>query len=193
MRPDIRAHVSSVYLPTSLRQSRRSPLLLSLLLGAGLGGRWFFPSPDAPPTAAVLADGSPCVGVQRRVSLPWTELGNAPYVRMDGQVTEFIGGLYPGGSNTRPPAMEAAGQAIAAQILPLDANGHVDRVNGRIVMISFGMSNSQMEFQAFMDEAHRDPRVNPTLTIVSGALGGQTADRWVDPEARGWVEVDARL
>jgi len=193
MRSDIRAHVSSVSFPTPLRQSRRSPLLLSLLLGAGLSGRWFFPSPDAPPTAAVLADGSPCVGVQRHVSLPLTELGNAPYVRMDGQVTEFIGGLYPGGSNTRPPAMEAAGQAIAAQILPLDANGQVDRVNGRIVMISLGMSNTQMEFQAFMDEAHRDPRVNPTLTIVSGALGGQTADRWVDPEARGWVEVDARL
>src|SRR4030042_6168560 len=104
MRPDIRAHVSSFSLPTSLRQSRRSPLLLSLLLGAGLGGRWFFPSPDAPPTAAVLADGSPCVGVQRHVSLPLTELGNAPYVRMDGQAPAVIGGASHGRTQNRPPA-----------------------------------------------------------------------------------------
>ncbi len=175
------------------RRGRRSPLLLGWFLGAALIGGWILPRSGDPPAAAAQADASPCVGVQRVVSLPLTDLGDAAYVRMDGQVTIFTGGLYPGGSNTRPASMEAAGQAIAAQIVPLDASGVADPVNGRIVMISLGMSNTQMEFQAFMDSAHRDSRVNPSLTIVSGALGGQTADRWVDPASQDWLELDARL
>jgi len=59
----------------------------------------------------------------------------------------FGGGLYPHGTDTRPPAHEAAGVDIALnQIRPLDANGSNDVSNGKVVMISIGMSNTTDEF-----------------------------------------------
>ena len=45
----------------------------------------------------------------------------------------YEGGLYPGGSNVRPGAHDAAGRKIAQSIVPLDANGDPDHVNGKIV------------------------------------------------------------
>lgn len=134
-----------------------------------------------------------CQGVQRDVSLPLTDLGNSPYIRMDGQVTEFTGGLYPGGSNTRPAENESAGLAIASQIVPLGLDGAPEPADGSIVMISIGMSNAQMDFQTLMDMVHRNPEINPRLTLVNGALGGQTADFWVDPASMTWDQVDLAL
>lgn len=44
------------------------------------------------------------------------------------------GGLYPGGSNARPAAHDAAGRKIARGIVPLDVEGNPDPVNGKIVI-----------------------------------------------------------
>lgn len=173
--------------PHSLRMRRA---LAIALIGAAIGGGVAAPGTGA--SAAPSAQGT-CPGVHRDVSLPLTDLGSAPYVRMDGTVTGFIGGLYPGGSNTRPPEHEAAGLDVASAIQPLDAAGAPDPANGRIVMISVGMSNTQMEFQTLMDLARRDPEVNPLLALVNTALGGATADRWVDPAAPTWSEADLAL
>jgi hypothetical protein len=60
-------------------------------------------------------------------------------------------------------------------------------------MISIGMSNAQQEFQAFMDLAAAEADLNPQLVLINGALGGQTAEKWVDPEALPWAELEARL
>jgi len=127
-----------------------------------------------------------CSGVYRHVSLPLTELGAATYTRMDGQETSYTGGLYPDGSNTRPPEHEAAGLEAAAQIVPLDVEGNPDPENGRIVLISIGMSNTMMEFEEFISRTHNDSRLNPRLVLVNGALGNQTAERWDDPQAPAW-------
>src|SRR5210317_2038953 len=43
------------------------------------------------------------------------------------------GGLYPGGSNVRPAPHDAAGRRIARDIVPLDADGKPDPINGKIV------------------------------------------------------------
>ena len=134
-----------------------------------------------------------CTGADRPVAQPLNDLGASAYVRMDGQVTEFTGGLYPGGSNSRPDAHEAAGQALAAMIVPLGTDGQPDPAEGRIALVSLGMSNTQMEFQRFMDRVHRDLEVNPQVVLINGALGGRTADRWVDPAAPTYDEVDRRL
>lgn len=134
-----------------------------------------------------------CVFPDRHVSVPLTELGNENYVRMDGQTTPFTGGLYPSGENHPPAKQLASALQIAADIVPLDENGDSDLANGQIVMVSVGMSNTSHEFNPFIDLAHKDPQVNPRLRIVNGALGGQTAERWVDPQGRVWQEVNARL
>src|ERR1043166_6910032 len=61
-----------------------------------------------------------------------------------------IGGLYPGGANSRPAAHDAAGLNIAQHIQPLNGNGAVDTANGKIVWLSVGMSNTTFEAQVFI-------------------------------------------
>jgi hypothetical protein len=133
-----------------------------------------------------------CYHLHRDVSTPLNDLRNQVYIRMDGQNTGFTGGLYPGGSNVRPSAHEAAGVEIAGQVMPLNANGIPDP-NGRIVMIGIGMSNAYQEFGAFLTMVESDPTINPALTIVNGAIPSQTAEYWIDPNADAWVAVNQRL
>lgn len=117
---------------------------------------------------------------------PLTELGAGLYQGMTG-------GLYPGGANKRPPAHQAAGLRLAAEVVPRDAAGAVDRQNGKIVLLSVGMSNTTQEFQVFKSTADRDPLKNPQLVIVDGAQGGWSADRIVAGGDPYWRTVDDRL
>ncbi|MCI0349396.1 MAG: hypothetical protein L0Z53_08220 [Acidobacteriales bacterium] len=95
------------------------------------------------------------------------------------------GGLYPQGSDTRPVAAESAGLAQARAIQPLNANGQPD-ANGRIVLVSIGMSNTTQEFSTFKPMADSDPGKNPKLVIVDGVgavpVGRrrEAAQRWID-------------
>src|SRR5207302_5643811 len=71
--------------------------------------------------------------------IPLNDLGPGSY-------SGFTAGLYPAGSNTPPAAHAAAALDIATnQVKPLDTSGNPDSVNGRIVMISVGMSNTTQE------------------------------------------------
>lgn len=122
---------------------------------------------------------------------PLTELGTDLY-------RGKAGGLYPEGKNLRPPKHEAAGLALANEIQPLDADGRPDPQNGRIVLLSIGMSNTTQEFSAFMQIANKDPDKNPQLIIVDGAQGGMSAARIIKPDdgasgTRFWMTVNQRL
>jgi hypothetical protein len=105
------------------------------------------------------------------------------------------GGLYPG-SNSRPSAHEEAGLTLARSIRPLDAQGQ-PAVDGKIVLLSLGMSNTTQEFSAFKPLADKDPAKNPKLVLVDGAQGGMTANIIAQPESpRGrqfWQTVEDRL
>ena len=121
---------------------------------------------------------------------PLTELGTGTYQNEQG-------GLYPGGKNERPAAHEKAGLALAAKVRPLDAEGKPS-ADGKIVLLSVGMSNTTQVFSAFKRLADPDADRNPRLVIVDGAQGGMTAARIKDPgdNAGGtkfWTEVDRRL
>jgi hypothetical protein len=94
------------------------------------------------------------------------------------------GGLYPGGTNVPPAAHLNAGLALARKIAPID---------GKIVLLSIGMSNTTQEFQTFQKLAAADAGLNPKLVIVDGAQGGQTAAVTAQPQANFWKEVDRRL
>ena len=113
--------------------------------------------------------------------------------------TNFQGGLYPGGSNQRPAAHEAAGLNIAQnQILPHNFQGNVDTNNGKIVLLSVGMSNTTQEWASkgtnhFKGIADPDPGKNPKLVIVDGAQGGQDATRWTNATTGVWTNVPGRL
>jgi PKD repeat protein len=124
--------------------------------------------------------------------IPLNDLGRGNY-------QGFTGGLYPAGSDTPPAAHAAAALAIATdQIKPLDALGNPDSANGRVVMISIGMSNATDEFaskgtRTFKLRADADPAKNPQLVIVDGAQGGQDAPAWIHPNAMTWSVVNLRL
>lgn len=130
-----------------------------------------------------------CTGEFISVSQPLNDLGSDEYVRMDGTATGVIGGLYPGGSNLRPAPHEAAGVALAQQITPLNTQGEPD-ANGRIVLVSIGMSNTASEFIEFIRLWRNDDDINPALAVVNGAQPGQTADIWRDPDAQVWQDLD---
>jgi hypothetical protein len=149
--------------------------------------------PELVQPAAAAPQQDICNMAFEAVSTPLNDLAGEEYLRMDGTATGAYGGLYPQGSNIRPPAHEAAGRRIANQVVPLDESGNPDPYQGRIVMISVGMSNTAMEFLTFRQISQSDPRVNPRLSLVNGAQPGQTSEAWIDPHAPAWQEVDNRL
>ncbi len=120
---------------------------------------------------------------------PLTELGK-------GRYKDYEGGLYPDGKNERPPAHETAGLALARAVKSLDADGRPS-ADGKIVLLSVGMSNTTQEFSTFKRFAQDDAAKNPRLVIVDGAQGGMTAAVVQDAErGRGrqyWEVVDRRL
>ena len=112
-------------------------------------------------------------------------------------VTGLMGGLYPNGSNYLPAAHKAAGLQMASQIQCLDANGNPDPVNGKVVWLSIGMSNTTMEAQQFIKQANAFSGKNPKLKLVDGAQGGQTAQIVATPGNQNypnfWNTVSSRL
>jgi hypothetical protein len=120
---------------------------------------------------------------------PLAELGNDEY-------HGYKGGLYPDGKSTRPADHEKAGLARAKLVQPRDADGKPS-ADGKIVLLSVGMSNTTQEFSGFIRLAKDDPEKNPKLVLVDGAQGGMTAAAIKDPESgsgsRFWTTIDKRL
>lgn len=109
--------------------------------------------------------------------VPLTDLGRRKY-------RGHLGGLYPGGLNRPPRPYLTAGLA---------ASKRVRAVNGRIVLLSIGMSNTTQEFRAFMRLASQDSEISPNVLLVDGAIGGWDARRVARPAAGYWSAVDRRL
>lgn len=119
---------------------------------------------------------------------PLTDLGKGFYRGQQG-------GLYPGGFNQRPEVHEQAGLERSGAVQSLDRNG-LPADDGKIVLLSVGMSNTSMEFQAFQQITANDPQINPDLVIVNGAQNGASIDRLVNRPAQArqyFRAIDARL
>jgi len=103
----------------------------------------------------------------------------------------FQGGLYPNGNNTIPSAHASLGTTFARNIRPLNATGQPD-ANGKIVLLSVGMSNTTQEFCggsptscqsiSFVGQALADATFNRAqVVLVDGAQGGQVITSWDAP------------
>lgn len=119
---------------------------------------------------------------------PLPDLGFGIYKNVEG-------GLYPNGANVRPSAHQAAGLLLAfSEIQPRDAAGNVETNNGKIVLLSIGMSNTTADWgNGFMPLANADPSKNPRLVLVDGAQGGQAATDWTNFNSVTWTNVENRL
>ena len=113
---------------------------------------------------------------------PLNDLGTGFYRGLQG-------GLYPGGENVRPQAHNAAGLAIAHQIRPLDVDGNPDDVQGKIVLLSVGMSNTMQEFQYLQTFVDSIGNKNPNLVLINGAQGGQDIDQIIDSTDSFWQRI----
>jgi len=163
----------------------RKTILIILLLCLGALPVWGI--------TPALSQEEYCAQPHQDVSTPLNDLGNNVYIRLGGYDTGFTGGLYPSGSNVRPAEHEAAGVRIAAQVIPRDENGDLDPLNGRIVLLSIGVSNTFTEFDAFSRLVNTDPEINPKVQLVNGAQHSRTSDWWIDPNSVTWQEVFRRL
>lgn len=132
--------------------------------------------------------------VRAQANCSVTSVGLTPLTELGTNLHKnFPGGLYPNGENSCPPNHLALGSAFAAEITPLDAEGIANSTQGKIVLLSIGMSNTTQEFSGFKLLADSDPAKNPRLVIVDGAQGGQTASAISDPNANFWTVVGQRL
>jgi hypothetical protein len=102
-------------------------------------------------------------------------------------------GLYGDGQNAPPADHLKRGQAAAAKIVPLDGKGQ-PAADGKIVLMSLGMSNTTQEFGRFVQLAGDDPGKAKDVVIVDAAQGGRAADDWAtDRRPQTWEEADRRL
>ena len=113
------------------------------------------------------------------IDLP--DLGTGTYMGTEG-------GLYPGGSNVRPPQHESDGLALANGIVPLDANGNYN-ANGQYVLLSIGVSISRTMFTQYQLTEQVDPTLNPHLVIVNGAIDGTDSPNWANFNDGSWQTV----
>jgi len=124
--------------------------------------------------------------------VPLIDMGNLQYFGV-------AGGLYPGG-NTMPSAHAVAGAARARNVVPRGDTGNPSP-NGRIVLMSIGMSNTTQEWcdvvsspvcnsWSFTGQAAADNAVNhSTLRVVDGAKGSQTAVDWANPASPNYDRI----
>lgn len=100
-----------------------------------------------------------------------------PLTELTGKYQGQDGGLYGGGKNDPSPELAARARKALAQVRPLNAEGK-PAADGKIVMVSLGMSNTTMEFSTFKRLADADARKASNLVIVDCAQGGRTAAAW---------------
>ena len=130
---------------------------------------------------AERAKGAPNTGVPATPQwqghlTPLTELGTQKYRGEDG-------GLYGGGRNEPPPAQREAALREAANVQPLNAAGQPAK-DGKIVLLSVGMSNTTQEFSRLKQLADTSAAKSPSLVLVDGAQGGQTLAELINYSSR---------
>jgi hypothetical protein len=90
-------------------------------------------------------------------------------------------------------AHEAVGIEIAQSIRPLASDGTVDAANGKIGFVAVGMSNTSMEFEAFLDQADEIPQLNPAVVLVDGAQHSKASQFVANPNDEYWTVLSERL
>ena len=165
------------------RRALSLALVIGLLLILGADAAWG-ERPHPRRGAARPAPQSDCNRTSTGL-IPINDLGS-------GFHRGYQGGLYEGGSNTPSEQYLSEGLAHSARVQPLNGFGQPDP-NGKIVLLSIGMSNTTQEYSVFKQMADADPEKNPSVAIVDGAQGGQDAETIRNPNANFWNVVKQRL
>jgi len=113
--------------------------------------------------------------------------------KSDAKYKDYTFGLYGDGQNTPPAEHLKHAMTASKQIQPLNQDGK-PAADGKIVIMSVGMSNTTQEFSQFVRDANADPAKSDRVTIVDAAQGGRAADEWSSRDrTQTWTEADRRL
>ena len=115
-----------------------------------------------------------------------------PLNELTGKYKEQDGGLYGGGKNEPPAEHAALARKAIAEIKPLDREGK-PATDGKIVLMSIGMSNTTQEFSTFVPLANADSRKAAHVVIVDAAQGGKDATAWASADAQPWRVAEEKL
>jgi subtilisin family serine protease len=159
-------------------------------------------TPTSPPTRTPTWTRTPAPTPTPFLATSVNDLGPGLFLN------RYQAGLFENGTNSVPPDHDAAGRTFAGQIQPLDSNGSPSP-NGKVVLLSVGMSNAQYEWcgdpgdctdtsfasYSFMGQAAVNTSVNHTsLVVVDGAQPSHDASQWTSPTANTYDVVrDQRL
>lgn len=136
-------------------------------------------------------DGAPAPVSTTPVSDPGVVRALVPLDEMSGPYKGEDGGLYGAGRNLPPEAHRAVYLRESGRIRPLAADGQ-PAADGKIVLLSLGMSNTTQEFSQFVKAAAADPRKSPQVVVVDGAIGARTATVWA-ADGADLLPADERL
>jgi hypothetical protein len=134
--------------------------------------------------SATLSKDAPASSKSRSADCSLTTTGLIPLTDMGTRRYHGVrGGLYPAGRNK--PAPKYMRKLLAASKL-------IKPINGKIALLSIGMSNATAEFSAFKRSSDQDDQVNPNVVVVDGAQDGFDAVKIVKRPVY-WDNADARL
>jgi len=111
----------------------------------------------------------------------------------EGYYAGYQGGLYPDGSNTMPYIHFADGMNISRQVLPLNATGAFDPLDGKVGFICLGASTAGNAFNHFKTVASADPAVNPCIKFANCAVGAKGLEIMMDTVEYAWYWEDEVL
>lgn len=98
----------------------------------------------------------------------------------------FQGGLYQGGTNTRPAAHTAGGVAQAALMTPLNGAGGANP-GGNVYFVGLGSSIAGRTWDAFITQIPADPQVADTCVAVNASDPGEDAADMADISDNYWT------
>jgi hypothetical protein len=115
--------------------------------------------------------------------IPINDLGTRTYMG-------YVGGLYPGGTNT-PSGTYARDLLNACKlVVPIDTFGNAS-ATGNIVFISLGGSTSGKMFDSMQSKTVNNPKTNPALRLLkcSNGFGSASLNSILNPADPYWEHV----
>ena len=128
-------------------------------------------------------EGNNAIASQPADAIPLNDLGANLF-------REYMGGLYPGGSNVASGNYAVDLLQISSSIAPLDTFGKAS-ANGKITFISLGASIGGKNMKALIKKTVNNPVTNPKLILVNCNEGGQYASLTsiANPADPYWLDV----
>ncbi len=104
----------------------------------------------------------------------------------------FQGGLYPDGSNEKPLAHLDSGISIAQSILPVNFDGEIDSVSGKVVMIGLGSVSAGKSFYKFISQYQSAGYTDSCIRIVNACISDKGMEQMItdDAEEFYWKDVN---